>query len=108
MNILAQDVEIVGSITFKESLTIEGKVEGEINSPGALTVGEQALIKGNIKTRSAVIHGKVEGNITATERCEARPTAVIIGDITAGTFAVAEGASFAGRSRVGKSAVSAS
>ncbi len=107
MNILAQDVEIVGTITFKDSLTIEGKVEGEITSPGDLIIGEHANVKGNVKTRSVTVHGRVEGNIFAKERCDARATSVIEGDITAGTFAVAEGATFSGRSRVGKSAVAA-
>ncbi len=107
MNILAQDVQITGTITFKDSLTIEGSVDGEITAAGDLTVGEHARIKGDIKTRSVVVHGKVEGNITVQQRCEARSTATIVGDITAGTFAVAEGAVFSGRSRVGKSAVAA-
>ncbi|MDB6119773.1 MAG: polymer-forming cytoskeletal [Verrucomicrobiaceae bacterium] len=107
MNLLVQDVEIVGNITFKDGLTIEGRVEGEITSPGDLTIGEHALIKGDIKTRSVIVHGRVEGNITVQERCDARATSVIVGDITAGTFAVAEGATFSGRSRVGKAAVAA-
>jgi len=106
-NTLAQDVEITGVISFLENLTIEGKVEGEITSPGALTVGENAFIKGNIKTRSVVIWGKVEGNITVQERCEAKASATIIGDISAGTFSAAEGATFLGRSRVGKVATQA-
>ena len=104
MNILAQDVEITGTITFKDSLTIEGTVLGEITAPGDLTIGEHASIQGDVKTRSVVVHGKVEGNITVTDRCDARSTSTIIGDITAGTFAAAEGAVFMGRSRVGKAA----
>ena len=102
MNILAQDVEITGTITFKDSLTIEGTVNGEITAPGDLTIGEHATILGDVKTRNVVVHGKVEGNITVTDRCDARATSTIIGDITAGTFAAAEGAVFMGRSRVGK------
>ncbi|MDB6140909.1 MAG: polymer-forming cytoskeletal [Verrucomicrobiaceae bacterium] len=107
MNLLAKDVEIVGTITFKDSLTIEGKIEGEIISGGDLTIGESATINGNIRSRNVVVQGRVEGNITVQERCDARSTATIVGDITAGTFAVAEGATFSGRSRVGKAAVAA-
>ena len=107
MNTLSQDVEIRGSITFAQQLTIEGKVEGDVVSAGDLTIGEGALVKGEIKTRSVVICGTVEGNVTVQERCQARSTAVIHGDITAGTFAADAGASFMGRSRVGKAAVAA-
>ena len=50
-NVLANDVEIKGSIKFSHDLIIDGKIEGEVMSDGALTVGENALIKGEIKTR---------------------------------------------------------
>src|SRR5438132_9820734 len=39
-DILSSDVEIKGSIKFQKELLIDGKVEGDINSDGILTVGE--------------------------------------------------------------------
>ena len=105
-NILANDVEIKGSIKFSHDLIIDGKIEGEVISDGSLTVGENALIKGEVKTRSVIIFGKVEGNITVQERCELKNNAILIGDIAAGTLAIQEGATFMGQSRVGKNAVS--
>lgn len=107
MNTLAQDVEIKGSITFGQQLTIEGKVTGDVISSGDLTIGETGMVKGQVKTRNVVIFGKVEGNVTAQERCHAKSTATILGDVTAGAFAAEEGATFMGRSRVGKQAVAA-
>lgn len=103
-NVLANDVEIKGSIKFSHDLIIDGKIEGEVSSDGALTVGENALIKGEIKTRSVVLFGKVEGNITVQERCELKSNATLVGDVAAGTLAIEEGATFLGRSQVGKSA----
>ena len=41
-------MEIKGSIKFQNDLTIDGKVEGEIVSPGVLIVGENAEIRGEI------------------------------------------------------------
>ncbi len=58
-NLLSADVEIKGSIKFTNELTIDGKVEGEITSSGTLTVGENAEIHGEIKTKSVTVHGKV-------------------------------------------------
>ena len=63
-NVLSADVEIKGSIKFQNELTIDGKVEGEITSAGILTVGENAEIRGEIKTKSVTVLGKVHGNIT--------------------------------------------
>jgi cytoskeletal protein CcmA (bactofilin family) len=101
-NILSSDVEIKGSIRFSNDLIIDGKIEGEVHSDGALTVGENALIKGEIKTRSVVLFGKVEGNITVAERCELKSNAILVGDIEAGTLSIEEGATFMGASKVGR------
>lgn len=101
-NVLANDVEIKGSIKFSHDLIIDGRIEGEVISDGALTIGENALIKGEVKTRSVIIFGKVEGNITVQERCELKSNAVLVGDISAGTLSIEEGATFMGQSQVGK------
>src|SRR5438045_8789250 len=44
-DILSSDVEIKGSIKFQKELLIDGKVEGDINSDGVLTIGENADIR---------------------------------------------------------------
>ncbi len=105
-NILSNDVEIYGNLKFSHDLIIDGKIEGEVNSDGNLTVGENARVKGEIKTKSVTVFGKVEGNITVTERCELKSNAELIGDIRAGTLAIEEGAAFMGASTVGAAAAS--
>ena len=98
MNTLDKDVVIKGSITFAQQLLLDGTVEGDIASAGTVTVGESALVKGTIKTGAAVIFGKVEGNVVVQGRCEVKSTATIVGDITAASFQLEEGATFQGRS----------
>lgn len=99
-NILSNDVEIKGSIKFTNELIIDGKVEGEITSPGILTVGENAEIRGEIKTKSVTVLGKVHGNITVDERCELKTRAQLIGDLKAARLTIEEGATFVGKSEV--------
>jgi cytoskeletal protein CcmA (bactofilin family) len=99
-NILAADVEIKGSIKFTNELVIDGKVEGEITSAGVLTVGENAEIRGEIKTKSVTVLGKVHGNITVDERCELKSRAVLMGDLKAARLVIEEGATFVGKSEV--------
>lgn len=101
-NILSSDVEIKGSLKFSNDLIIDGRIEGEVTSDGSLTVGENALIQGEIKTKSVTIFGKVKGNITVAERCELKSNAVLEGDIAAGTLSIEEGATFMGQSSVGR------
>ncbi len=99
-NILASDVEIKGSIKFQNELIIDGKIEGEIVSSGVLTVGENAEIRGEIKTKSVTVLGKVHGNITVEERCELKNRAQLIGDLKAARLMIEDGATFVGKSEV--------
>ena len=99
-DILSSDVEIKGSIKFQKELLIDGKVEGDINSEGVLTVGENADIRGEVKTKSIVVFGKVHGNITVTERCELKSKCTLQGDLKAARLVIEEGATFIGKSEV--------
>jgi cytoskeletal protein CcmA (bactofilin family) len=106
-DILSSDVEIKGSIKFQKELLIDGKVEGDINSDGVLTVGENAEIRGEIKTKSITVYGKVQGNITVAERCELKSKCVLQGDLKAARLTIEEGATFIGKSEVTSGAFSA-
>src|SRR5215203_15032 len=99
-DILSSDVEIKGSIKFQKELLIDGKVEGDINSDGVLTVGENAEIHGEIKTKSITVFGKVQGNITVAERCELKSRCTLQGDLKAARLVIEEGATFIGKSEV--------
>src|SRR5437763_16438758 len=91
-DVLSSDVEIKGSIKFQKELLIDGKVEGEINSDGVLTIGENADIRGEIKTKSITVYGKVQGNITVGERCELKSRCTLQGDLKAARLVIEEGA----------------
>src|SRR5438876_11693793 len=99
-DILSSDVEIKGSIKFQKELLIDGNVEGEINSDGVLTIGENADIRGEIKTKSITVYGKVQGNITVGERCELKSRCTLQGDLKAARLVIEEGATFIGKSEV--------
>jgi len=100
-NVLSSDVEIKGTVKFTNDLVVDGKIEGEINSDGNLTVGENARIKAEVKTATIIVYGKVHGNLTATDRVELKATAEVVGDIKAKTLAIEAGAIFVGKSTVG-------
>lgn len=100
MNHLFANVEIKGALTCSQELLMDGRVEGDVTSAAPLTIGAQGFIKGTVNTRSVVVCGHVEGNITVQERCVVKSTATILGNITAATFSIEEGATFCGHSRV--------
>lgn len=100
-NRLSSDVEIKGTIRFQDELIVDGKVEGEIASTGALAIQENARIRAEIKVGSVVIKGKVHGNITATQHIELCAGSEVVGDIKAAVLTMEAGSIFVGKSEVG-------
>lgn len=97
---LSSEVSIKGSVKFVGKLSIDGEVEGAINSPGTLSIGKHAHIRGEIRTKSVTVEGTVEGNIFATERCELRAGCTLRGDIEAPRLVVDENATFLGSAKI--------
>jgi cytoskeletal protein CcmA (bactofilin family) len=100
-NTLSKDVEIKGSIKFANEFIFDGNIEGEISSvDGILTVGENADVRGEVKSKTVIVKGKVHGNITVQERCELHSRSQLIGDLKAARLVIEEGATFVGKSEV--------
>ncbi len=97
--VLTADCEFKGALAFSGELQLHGRLEGTIESEGgALTVGEEAIIKAEIKVIDVLIYGKVQGNIYATGRVELRGKAEVYGDLHTNRLAMDDGVVFVGRS----------
>ena len=99
-NVLGPDVEIKGNLKFSGELTFEGKLDGEIQTDGVLSLGDTAVIAGNISAQSVIVRGKVNGNINAKEKIEIKAKAELFGDIRATKLVIEEGVSFVGKTEV--------
>jgi cytoskeletal protein CcmA (bactofilin family) len=99
--VLSRGVSIKGSVKFLNELLIDGEVEGTIDSTGALTIGEHARIRGEIRTKSVKVRGAAEGNIFVTERCELQAGCTLRGDIEAPRLVISENATFLGSAKIG-------
>ncbi len=97
--VLTADCEFKGSMAFSGELQMHGRLEGTIESEGGtLTIGEEAMIKGEIKVNDVLIYGKVQGNVTATGRVELRGKAEVYGDLHCNRLAMDDGVVFVGKS----------
>lgn len=100
-NVLASGIEITGSIKFSNDMIIDGKVDGQIASDkGKVTIGENALIKGDVKAGEVKLYGRVEGTINS-ERCELKKNSRLEGDIKTKMLSMEEGAVLSGRTEIG-------
>lgn len=97
--ILDVDAAMQGNLTFKDpvNLRINGRFEGNLETKGNLTIGQTAIISGDIGGDNIVVAGRVKGNITAKERLTILPTAIVEGNIYPTKLNVTEGAILEGR-----------
>lgn len=98
-SLIAHGTRITGDVSFEGSLYLEGHVDGQVtaNEPAALlTIGEQGLVRGDIRVPAAIIHGSVCGNVYAMERIELAATARVTGDLCYRSIVVAAGAQMHG------------
>ena len=99
-NVLNSDVELTGNLKFTGELTFDGKLDGDINSEGVLTLGDNAVIRGNLNVNSVVVRGKINGNINAQEKIDIKAKTELFGDIRAPRLIIEEGVTFVGKSEV--------
>ena len=100
--LLSRGASIKGSVKFLNELLIDGEVEGTIESPGTLTIGEHACIRGEIRAKSVKVRGTVDGNIFVTGSCELQANCTLRGNIEAPRLVVSENVAFLGNANVGK------
>ena len=102
-SIIGPDLEISGDINIKGDLLIYGKVEGNINCEGLLTMNVGSSVKGNINTCDALINGQIDGDLSATKKVCLNKDSKLLGNLKASILIVYEGASFNGSCAVNKS-----
>lgn len=96
VTVIGRDTFIRGNVRGEGDLEIHGRVEGEVEIAGAVTVVAGALVKADISARAIVVGGALVGNLTADEVLRLEEGARVVGDLRAPTIGVAEGALFRG------------
>jgi len=96
VTVIADDLEIRGTIKFKTSVMLKGIFEGEIFSEGLLVVGPTAKVTATISTKTLVSHGEITGNVTATDQVTLKNTSLHNGDVTTPNIIIENGAVFNG------------
>ena len=99
-SIIAEDVEITGSIKSSTPIHIEGKLNGDLSCTNSVVIGQASSIRGNLNVDSVVVMGQVTGNITAKDKIAMKSTANIHGDIKSKRLSVDDGVTFIGKSDV--------
>ncbi|MCZ6887032.1 MAG: polymer-forming cytoskeletal protein [Gammaproteobacteria bacterium] len=81
---VANNTRLVGDIRFKDTLQVNGIVEGRVFSDddsASLIVNRGATIRGEVRVAQVVVDGTVEGDIHASGRVHLTNKARVCGDV---------------------------
>jgi cytoskeletal protein CcmA (bactofilin family) len=101
-SVISRGICLEGELEGQESLIVEGRFKGRVETQGDVIVAAGSHIEAVISARNITILGRVDGNIEAREAVEIQQEGVLIGDCRARTIQIREGARFEGRSDIFK------
>jgi cytoskeletal protein CcmA (bactofilin family) len=95
-SLLAAQGRLVGDIETPGAFMVGGYVQGDGRIDGELSVNAGAHWQGEVRALSAVVAGSITGAISVSEKIEIAATAVIRGRVVARSIAMARGATIDG------------
>lgn len=100
ISLLSKNVRIEGEIQGPENLHVEGYLKGAVELSGDIFIGNTGIVEADVEAKNIIIQGEVTGNVKAHRQLEIHPTGKLIGDCTAASIDIKEGAVFEGRSNM--------
>lgn len=95
------NTKINGDLNFEGGCHVDGTINGNVSadteSDSALSISEDANIKGGVTVPYVVLHGIVRGDVFASKRVELGPTARVIGNVYYNLIEMAIGAEINGK-----------
>jgi len=95
--VIGSTISIKGDLVGEENLSIEGRLEGKIESRHhSVTIGKSGWIKGDIYGKVITVGGTVEGNLYGEEQLIVRQSGTIRGNIVSPRVVLEDGSNFKG------------
>ena len=107
ISLLSKNVRIEGEIQGPENLHVEGYLKGAVALSGDIFIGNTGIVEADVEAKNVIIQGELTGNVKAHQQLEIHPSGKLVGDCTAASIDIKEGAVFEGRSNMIKSSRSA-
>lgn len=98
--VIGQGTFIDGNIKSTGTVRVDGKCTGDIVTNGAVIIGEDAFINGDITAINVSLGGRVEGNVKCSGVVEIMLKGALIGDVEAVELSIQKGAVFNGRCNI--------
>jgi len=101
VTVVGQGMFLRGSIRGEGDLEIRGRIEGDVEVSGEVTIGDGALIKADITAKRITVRGAVAGNLTGEDGVRLEEGARVVGDVRGASIGIAEGALLRGNIQTG-------
>jgi cytoskeletal protein CcmA (bactofilin family) len=98
---LAKGAIFKGDLETYGTIRLEGKIIGNLIAKSKVSMGETALVEGNILAQNAEIAGEVNGKVEIVDILTLKSTANINGNITCNKLIIESGAVFNGKCQMG-------
>lgn len=99
---IGAETKVQGRIFGEEDLSILGHVLGNITIVGTVDVADGGIVEADVEATKVVVSGVVVGNVTATEALIIESTGRVVGELSAPTLRIVQGAQYSGRLDVGR------
>jgi cytoskeletal protein CcmA (bactofilin family) len=101
VTVIGQGIFLRGSIKGDGDVDIRGRIEGDVEVAGEVTIGEGALVKADVTARRITVRGAVAGNLTGEDGVRLEEGARVVGDLRGAGIGIAEGALLRGNVQTG-------
>jgi len=99
-SLLSKKVKIEGEIQGNEDLHVEGHFKGSIKITGDIFIGPTGIVEADIEADNIIVQGQISGNVLARKQLQLQSSGRLLGDCSALTIDIKEGALFEGRSKM--------
>ena len=79
VTVVGQGMFLRGSIRGEGDLEIRGRIEGDVEVVGEVTIGDGALVKADVTARRITVRGAVAGNLTGEDGVRLEEGARVVG-----------------------------
>ena len=93
--VIAEQYTLEGDLATKNSVKVDGRIQGTLRAKGRAIIGETGVVKGDVHAVDLLVLGRLEGNVHA-QRLHLQASAQIHGNIEAETLQVGPGARYQG------------
>ncbi|MBN1254410.1 MAG: polymer-forming cytoskeletal protein [Deltaproteobacteria bacterium] len=97
---MGPETSFEGKLNYTGAVRLDGRFKGEIRSDDTLIIGETGRFEGEIHVGSVIIQGEITGNVYAKEKVQLHHPGRVVGNMTAPTVVMDEGAVFEGNCKM--------